>query len=264
MSQMPNKKAPSIRERVSEAEWKVRVDLAACYRLMALYGMTDLINNHITARVPDNPAHFLINSFGMLYEEITASSLYKIDLDGNVILKPDNDYGINQTGYVIHSAIHAARHDLGCIIHTHTPAGMAVSAMKCGLLPLTQTALQFYGDIGYHDFEGIALNLDERQRLARDLGDHNVMILRNHGLLACGGTVAQAARVIYALEMACQAQVQALTSGVELNALSEETVQLVRGTDMVARRAARDSYGALLEWAAMLRKLDRIDTSYAT
>src|SRR5262245_32651131 len=198
--------ARSIRECVSDTEWRTRVELAACYRLMAIYGMTDLIYNHITARIPGSPGHFLINSFGMLYEEITASSLYTIDIDGNVITRPDNGYEINETGYVIHSAIHAARHDVGCIIHTHTRAGMAVSAMKCGLLPLNQTALRFHGNIAYHDYEGLAMNLDERERLARDLGDRNAMILRNHGLLVCGATISQAINLIYFLEGACRAQ----------------------------------------------------------
>ncbi len=189
-----------MRDRVSEQEWQTRVDLAACYRLVARYGMTDLIYNHITARVPGEAGHILINPYGFLYTEITASSLYKIDLDGNVVLKPDTHYGVNHAGYVIHSAVHGARHDIACVIHTHSRAGMAVSAMKCGLLPLTQTAMRFHGRVGYHDYEGPAIDLDERQRLVRDLGENDVMMLRNHGILACGRSVAEAFNILYWLE----------------------------------------------------------------
>src|SRR6185503_15529969 len=170
---------------VDPAEWETRVDLAACYRLVDHYGMTDLHLNHISARVPGNEEHFLINPFGMMYEEITASSLIKVDLDGKIIANSNADYGINLAGYVIHSAIHGARPDVGCVLHTHTNAGMAVSVLKCGLLPLTQTAMR-WGKIAYHDFEGVAVELDERERLVKDLGDCEVMILRNHGLLSVG------------------------------------------------------------------------------
>ena len=167
---------------IDPAEWETRVDLAACYRLVDLYGMTDLHLNHISARVPGNEEHFLINPFGMMYEEITASSLIKVDLDGNIISNANPDYGINLPGYVIHSAIHGARHDVACVLHTHTNAGMAVSVLKCGLLPLTQTAMR-WGKVAYHDFEGVVVDLDERKRLVENLGDCEVMILRNHGLL---------------------------------------------------------------------------------
>ena len=170
---------------IDPAEWETRVDLAACYRLVDLYGMTDLHLNHISARVPGHEKHFLINPFGMMYEEITASSLIKVDLDGKIIANSNPDYGINLAGYVIHSAIHGARHDVACVLHTHTNAGMAVSVLKCGLLPLTQTAMR-WGKIAYHDFEGVAVELDERERLVEDLGDCEVMILRNHGLLSVG------------------------------------------------------------------------------
>jgi ribulose-5-phosphate 4-epimerase/fuculose-1-phosphate aldolase len=176
---------------ISAAEWQARVDLAACYRLVDHYGMCDLHLNHISARVPGNDEHFLINPFGMMYEEITASSLIKVDLAGNIIANSNPDYAINLPGYVIHSAIHGARHDVGCVLHTHTEAGMAVSALKCGLLPLTQTAMR-WGKIAYHDFEGVVVDLDEQQRLIDNLGDCEVMILRNHGLLAVGKTVGQA------------------------------------------------------------------------
>src|SRR5215472_8496232 len=159
----------SAKGEVTAAEWQARVDLAACYRLVALYGMTDMIANHISVRVPGAPDQFLINAYGLFYEEITASSLLKIDLDGNILWKPDLDYGFNRAGFVVHSAIHAARPDVACVIHTHTWAGMALSAMKCGLLPMTQTAMRF-AKVAYHDYEGVAVSLEERERLARDLG----------------------------------------------------------------------------------------------
>lgn len=251
----------SVRSTVSDAEWQARVDLAACYRLLALYGMTDLIYNHVTLRVPDHPEHFLINAYGMLYEEITASSLYKIDLEGNVILRPDNDFELNETGYVIHSAIHGARHDVACIIHTHTPSGMAVSAMECGLLPLTQTALRFHDDLAYHDYEGLALILDERDRLVRDLGSCNSMILRNHGLLTCGRSAAQALNLMYFLERACEAQVRAMATGTALRLIAPEISEnFLPKDDSGGKRKAGEP---ILEWEAMKRKLDRIDESYA-
>src|SRR5258707_1793243 len=187
----------SVREQVSSEEWQSRVDLAACYRLTAMYGMTEMIANHISCRVPGSDNHFLINPYGMLYEEIDASCLIKIDLDGNIIFN-GSDYGINAAGFVIHSAIHMARHDVECVAHTHTLAGMAVSAMECGLLPLAQTSMRFL-HIGYHDFEGIADDVGERERLVRDLGDNEAMILRNHGLLVVGRTVPAAFNVLWRL-----------------------------------------------------------------
>src|ERR1700674_6134709 len=161
----------SIRDDVSAQEWQTRIDLAACYRLVDHYGMSDLIYNHITTRIPGT-GHLLINLYGLLYKEITASSLVKIDVEGNIVWKPETDYGINKSGYVIHGAIHKARADVKCIIHTHTRAGMAVSAMKCGLLPLNQTAIRFHGHIGYHAYEGPAINLDERERIVQSPGEH--------------------------------------------------------------------------------------------
>ena len=167
---------PSIKDQVSPEEWQARVELAACYRLVDVYDMTDLIYNHITARVPGEENVVLLNLYGLLYKEITASSLVKIHVDGEIIWKPQTDYGINKSGYVIHGAIHKARPDVACILHTHTRAGMAVSAMKCGLLPLSQTSIRFVGHIGYHDYEGPAVELDERERLVRDLGSHEALI----------------------------------------------------------------------------------------
>lgn len=244
---------PSLKDVVSEAEWEARKQLAACYRLMDRYGMTDMIYNHITAKVPGTHDRLLINLYGLLYKEITASSLVEIDLDGAVCRKPDTEYGINKSGYVIHGCIHRARPDVHCIIHTHTRAGMAVSAMRCGLLPITQTASRFHGHIAYHDFEGPAIDLAEQQRLLADLGVHNAMILRNHGLLVCGASVPQAFNLMYQLEMACRAQVDAMAGGLE---------QVLVPPGHVLQRAAhlyqpgtRRPYGEL-EWHAMLRQLD--------
>src|SRR3954452_24250666 len=175
------KSKQSVRDQVSAEEWETRVNLAACYRLMHEYGMTEMIANHISARVPGTHDQFLLNPYGLLYEEMDASSLIKVDLDGNVLFNA-TDYSVNTAGFVIHSAVHMARHDVDCVAHTHTPAGMAVSAMECGLLPLAQTSMRFL-HTAYHDFEGIADDVGERERLVADLGNHEAMILRNHGLL---------------------------------------------------------------------------------
>src|ERR1041385_1037562 len=200
---------------IDPREWETRVDLAAAYRLVALYEMCDLHLNHISARVPGSHEHFLINPFGMMYAEITASSLIKVDLAGNVVANANPDYTVNLAGYVIHSAINAARPDVGCVLHTHTNAGMAVSVLKCGLLPLTQTAMR-WGKVAYHDFEGVVVDLDERKRLVQNLGDCEVMVLRNHGLLACGATIGQAFNNIYRLERACQTQLMAMACNSEM------------------------------------------------
>jgi ribulose-5-phosphate 4-epimerase/fuculose-1-phosphate aldolase len=237
---------------VSPGEWRVRVDLAACYRLVDYYGMTDLTYNHITARVPGAEHHILINLYGLLYKEITASSLAKIDLDGEIVWKPDTDYGVNRAGFVIHGAIHRAREDVTCVIHTHTRAGMAVAAMKCGLLPLSQTSIRFEGHIGYHDYEGPAIELAERSRLLRNLGPHDALVMRNHGLLACGATIPQAFNAMYQLESACRAQVDAMAARTELivpeKPVLEKTAQLYQPQ-------TRRPYG-VLEWPALLRLLE--------
>ena len=240
----------SVRGAVSAAEWQTRVDLAACYRLMDCYAMTDLIYNHITARVPGTE-HLLINLYGLLYREITASSLVKIDVEGNIIAKPDTDYSINKSGYVIHGAIHQARPDVSCIIHTHTRAGMAVAAMKCGLLPLSQTSVRFEGHIGYHGYEGPAVDLDERVRLVEDLGAHDAMVMRNHGLLTCGATIQQAFNTMYQLEMSCRAQVDAMAARTELTMPGEN---VLAHTAHLYQPGTRRPYG-VLEWPAMLRLL---------
>src|SRR5438552_22590 len=197
----------SMRSRVGAEEWELRVDLAGCYRLLARYGMTDLVYNHVTARVPGPEHHILINAYGMLYEEITASSLITVDLAGNIVDKSDHGYSVNAAGYIIHSAIHEARPDVQCIIHTHTRAGVAVAGLKEGLLPLSQTAMRFHGHVAYHDYEGPGFDRDEKGRLAADLGTHNALILRNHGLLTCGPSIPQCFNLMFFLENACRIQV---------------------------------------------------------
>lgn len=245
-------------EKYSPQEQQARINLAACYRLMPLFGMSDLVYNHITARIPGTE-DILINPYGFMYEEITASSLIKITVEGDVLDNPHTDMDVNQAGYVIHSAVHGARSDVGCVIHTHSRAGMAVSAMKQGLLPLTQTAMRF-AKIAYHDYEGPAVNLEERERLVADLGMHDAMVLRNHGLLVASASVPEAFNAIYWLEMACRAQVDALTAGVELVYPPQEVIEK---TWHLYQPGTRRPFG-IMEWPAMLRYLDRRDPSYKT
>lgn len=241
----------------SDAEHETRINLAACYRLMPLFGMSDLVYNHITARVPGTKDEILINPYGLMYEEITASCLIKINLEGEVLDNPNPDYEFNQAGYVIHSAVHGARHDVGCVIHTHSRAGMAVSCMKEGLLPLTQTAMRFR-DIAYHDYESVAIDTAERDRLVSDLGSQDAMILRNHGLLVASAGIAEAFNTVYWLEMACRAQVDALSSGVALNIPSREVVDK---THHLYQPSVRRPFG-IMEWPAMRRYLDRRNPGY--
>ena len=253
-------KIGSMRERVSPAEWDARVDTAACYRLMALYGMSDMIANHISARVPGEPEAFLINPYGMLYEEITASSLIKIDHDGAVLAKPDFgdlDYGINQAGFVIHSAIHRAKHEIDCVIHTHTWPGMAVASLACGLLPLTQTAMRF-AQVSYHDYHGVVLDLSEQASLVADLGDNNALILRNHGLLTVGRTIAEAFNAMHRLELSCRTQIATMSCQSPLHEVPQAVVE---ATYTNYQPQTRRPFG-VLEWPALLRKLDRLDPSY--
>jgi ribulose-5-phosphate 4-epimerase/fuculose-1-phosphate aldolase len=243
---------------IGRTEREVRVDLAACYRLVSVYGMTDLAANHITARVPGSGDHFFINPYGMLYDEITASSLHKIDLDGNIVERGHPDYGVNTAGYVIHSAIHAARHDVGCILHTHTRAGVAVSCLEEGLMPLHQTALQLHDQIAYHDFEGPVTAPDEKVRLVRDLGDKQLLILRNHGLLACGRTIAEAFFHAYLLDAACKIQVDVLAMGAPIHRPSGESVSATHDLMSNIRAVPRGN----LEWASLRRRVDRLLPGY--
>ena len=254
---MPDTHPAGVRSRVSQAEWQARLDCAAVYRLLAIYGMSDLVYNHVTLRVPGEGERLLINPFGWLYEEITASSLITIDPDGGVLLNPHPDVGINPAGYVIHSAVHAVRPDAACVIHTHSRAGIAVSAMRCGLLPLSQTAMRCM-PIAYHDYEGPAVDLDERGRLQRDLADRRFMVLRNHGLLTTGPSAAEAFNGMYWLEMACRAQVDVMAARAELTMPDAHTVEhAVHQYQPGTRRP----FG-VLEWPAMLRMLDRRDPGW--
>ena len=245
-----------VKSRVSDAEWQMRVDLAACYRLVAHYRMTDLIYTHISARVPGPEHHFLINAYGLMFDEITASALVKVDLAGN-ILEDETGLGINEAGYVIHSAVHQAREDVQCVIHTHTSAGIAVSAQAGGLLNISQHAMRFHNRLAYHDYEGIALDLDEQTRLQANLGGKFSMILRNHGLLACGTTVADAWDNIYYLERSCQAQIAAQSGGGALSICSDPVAEKV-ATQF--QRPGRPSAGK--QWVSSLRLLDKLDPSY--
>ena len=247
---------PSIREQVTAEQWAKRVDLAAAYRLVHLYGMDEMIANHISARVPGKDGVFYINPYGMLYEQMHASCFIELDLDGNVVFNP-TEYGINQAGFVLHSAVHRARHEVDCVIHTHTLAGMAVSAMKCGLLPLAQTAMRFI-DVGYHEYEGVALNLEEQARVVRDLGNREAMILRNHGLLVVGPSIPEAFNNVFRLERACQLQVMALSCNTEL---SMPPRPLIEATSQLYQPGVRRRFG-LMEWPALIKKLDALDPSY--
>ena len=250
--------APSIRDQVSEEEWALRVDLAAAYRLVAHYGWDDLIFTHLSARVPGPEHHFLINPYTHMFDEITASSLVKIDVDGNRVM--DARQPVNKAGFVIHSAIHMGREDAHAVLHLHTPHGQAVSAMAEGLLPHTQTAMIARHDVAYHDFEGIATELGERERLVADLGTKNAMILRNHGTLTVGESVAHAFLRMYYLERACEAQVLMLSAG--RDGLYNPPQGVAEKVEHQTAPAGMKRLAEGLAWPALLRKLDRIDPSY--
>ena len=244
--------------RMTEAEWQTRVDLAACYRLVDLFGWSDLINTRITARVPGRDDYFLINPYGLLFEEVTASSLVKIDAEGNKI--EPSEWEVNSAGFAIPSAVHIARPELGCVLHTHSIAGCAVSMQQDGLLPLNQHALQVIGDIAYHDYEGTGRSNDERQRFLADFGDKHIMVLRNHGLFIIGRTIAEAFIATYRMERACAMQLAFQQSGAAFYPLSEAVVSA--GYARSNAGAARGHDPNKFDWPALLRKLDRIDPSY--
>jgi ribulose-5-phosphate 4-epimerase/fuculose-1-phosphate aldolase len=242
---------------MNDTEWKARLDLAAAYRLVALYGWDDLIFTHISARVPGPEHHFLINPYGMTFDEITASSLVKVDLQGNKV--DDSPYPINPAGFTIHSAIHAAREDALCVLHVHSKNGVAVSAQKNGLLPISQQAMLVLGGLAYHDYEGLALEEDEKPRLVRDLGRKRMLMLRNHGLLTIGPTAAEAFVNMYVLEAACSIQVRAQAGGAEL---IEIDPRLIASAAAQSREVTKGVGAGALAWPALLRKLDRVDRSW--
>jgi ribulose-5-phosphate 4-epimerase/fuculose-1-phosphate aldolase len=251
---------PSIKDKVSPEEWQTRVDLAACYRLVDMYKLSDMMANHISARIPGEDNTYLINPYGMMYDEITASSLIKVDMQGNVIYKPDFgelNYGVNRAGIVIHSAIHEARHDVGCVIHTHSWASMAVSSLECGLLPLTQTAMRFL-KISYHDYQGVVLNDEEKASLVADLGMGEAMILRNHGALTVGRTIGEAFNWMHRLELSCYSQLAAMACNTPFAKVSKDVLEETWNN---YQPGTRRPYGQM-EWPALLRRLDRTDPSY--
>ncbi len=255
---------PSLQARCTPQEWQARVDLAACYRLVDAYGMSDMMANHISSHVPGEPGAFLINAYGMMYEEITASSLIKVNLAGDILAKPDFsafgvDYGINRAGYVIHSAIHEARPEVACVIHTHSWASMAVSALECGLLPITQTAMRFL-KVGYHDYQGVVLDEAEKASLIQDLGQGEALILRNHGALVVGRTIGEAFNWMHRVELSCHAQLAAMACNTPL---VKPPQAVLEATWNNYQRGTRRPYG-LMEWPGLLRKLDRLDPSYKT
>jgi len=248
----------SVRERVSEAEWRQRVDLAACYRLVALHGMDDLIFTHISARVPGPEHHFLINPYGLTFDEMTASSMVKVDLDGNKVMESDHE--INPAGFTIHSAVHAAREDAQCVLHVHSRNGIAVSAQRDGLLPLSQHSIFVLASLAYHDYEGVALEEDEKPRLVRDLGDKRFLMLRNHGLLTVGSSIADAFLAMYLFETSCTIQVRAQAGGGALRHIAHDIIERAPAQMKQVTRGA----GAALAWPGLLRKLDRLDPGYAS
>lgn len=247
----------SIKAAVSEAEWQLRVDLAAAYRLVALFGWDDLVFTHLTARIPGPEHHFLINPYGMMFEEITASSLVKINLDGQKVM--DSQWPVNPAGFTIHSAVHAARDNAQCVMHTHSINGVAVSAQQDGLLPISQQAVIALASLGYHDYEGLALTEEEKPRLVADLGHNTALMLRNHGLLTVGETVANAFLAMYVLEAACMAQVRALAGGRDLTLVNQKIVDGMKAQVVEVTKGL----GGDIAWPGLLRRLDRRMPGYA-
>ncbi len=248
---------PPLQSSVSPEEWQLRVELAAAYRLAAMYGWTDLVYTHISVRVPGPEHQFLINPFGLMFDEITASSLVKVDQQGNLL--SESPFPVNPAGFTIHSCIHDGRLDVGCVLHTHTRAGVAVSSQKCGILPISQQSTFVIPQLAYHDYEGVALREDEKQRLQADLGSKNYLMLRNHGLLTVGRTVAEAFVGMYVLESTCQIQVSAQAGG-ELIMIDPKILEAMPAVIEMATKGQ----GANITWSALIRKLDRTDPSYKT
>ena len=248
---------PSLKDQVSAEEWQLRCDLAACYRLVAAYGWSDLVFTHISVRLPGPEHHFLINPYGLMFDEITASSLIKVDQDCNKLI--DSPFPGNPAGFVIHSAVHAAREDVQCVLHTHTRAGVAVSAQKAGVLPLSQQSTFVLASLAYHDYEGVAFRPDEKPRLQADLGMANFLMLRNHGLLTCGASIADAFLNMYVFESTCQIQLSAQAGG----ELTEVDARIVAGV-AEAMRVQTGGMGGAFVWPALLRKLERMDAAYRT
>lgn len=248
---------PSLQEIVSAEEWQLRCDLAACYRLVAAYGWSDLVFTHVSARIPGPEHHFLINPYGLMFDEITASSLVKVDQDCNRL--SDSPFPVNPAGFVIHSAIHQVRADAACVLHTHTRAGVALSAQKCGVLPISQQSTFVLGSLAYHDYEGVALRDEEKPRLQADLGQANYLMLRNHGLLTIGKTIPDAFLSMYIFENTCRIQIDAQAGG-ELTLVKPQILQGIASVMKVATAGM----GAALAWPALLRKLERMDPGYKT
>lgn len=246
---------PSLQHEVSPEEWQLRVDLAAAYRLVAMYGWSDLVFTHISARIPGPEHHFLINPYGLMFDEITASSLVKVDQNCNKL--SNSPFPVNPAGFTIHSCVHQVREDAACIIHTHSRAGVAISAQKAGVLPISQQSTFVLASLGYHDYEGVALREDEQPRLQADLGSNQFLMLRNHGLLTTGKSVADAFLAMYIFESACKIQVDAQTGG-ELVMIHP---QILQGLAAVMKQATA-GMGAELVWPALIRKLNKTDTSY--
>ena len=249
---------PSLKGKVSAEEWAIRVDLAAAYRLVAHYGWDDLIFTHLSARIPGPEHHFLLNPYNLMFEEVTASSLVKVDVDGNPV--DPTPFITNPAGFTIHSAVHMAREDAHAVMHLHTPHGQAVSAHAEGLLPLTQTAMLIRGDLAFHDYEGVAVDLDERERIVADLGDKEAMLLRNHGTLAVGRNVGECFVKLYFLERACQAQIYALSAGDNVNNPPQGAPEVAAEQGAAGLKLAAN----LLAWPALLRKAHRLDPAFAT
>ena len=247
---------PSLQGSVSPEEWQLRCDLAACYRLVALYGWSDLVFTHISARIPGPEHHFLINPYGLMFDEITASSLVKVDMQCNKLI--ESPYPVNPAGFVIHSSVHAAREDVQCVLHTHTRAGVAVSAQKNGVLPISQQSTFVLASLAYHGYEGVAFRDEEKPRLQADLGEANFLMLRNHGLLTCGKTIADAFLAMYTFEAACKIQIDAQAGGGELTQVHP---QILTGVAQ-AMKVQTGGLGGAFVWPSLIRKLDRTDPSY--